>query len=59
MSLLDDLRSWVDAIDHGADPIEALSGHLCGPRCWHWEVISGERKEKLLRAPWNQPGAKR
>ena len=52
--VLQDLKQLLEAGAHGADPIEALSGHLCGPRCWHWEALSEERRQELLKAPWNQ-----
>ena len=52
--LLKDLKGLLDATAHGADPVEALSGHLCGPGCLHWGSLSEERKRKLLKAPWNQ-----
>ena len=47
------LKRWLDVCSHGADPVEALSGHLCGPQCWHWEALSEERKREFLKAPWN------
>lgn len=37
----------------GADPIEAFHGHLCGPRCMHWDAMDQERRQQLLRAHWN------
>lgn len=33
-----DLTRYLDAIDQGADPIEALHGHVCGPDCWHQQM---------------------
>lgn len=50
MGLFEELKRILDAVDHGADPIEALHGHLCGPKCWHWEALSEERKRQLMRA---------
>mgnify|MGYP001397528267 CR=1 FL=1 len=29
------LRDWAKLVSDGADPIEALHGHKCGPTCWH------------------------
>lgn len=29
------LREYVKDVKAGADPIEALHGHKCGPKCWH------------------------
>lgn len=29
------LRDWKKRVDSGADPIEAMHGHQCGPNCWH------------------------
>lgn len=53
--LVDKMREYADNVRHGADPIEAMSGHLCGPKCWHWNQIDEERKKILMKAPWNQP----
>jgi hypothetical protein len=52
--LYDQAKLWAAAVEHGADPIQAMHGHLCGPKCMHWETISVERKAKLRKAPWNQ-----
>lgn len=52
--LYDRARSLAEAVAHGADPIEAMHGHLCGPDCMHWDTISAERKAKLRKAPWNK-----
>jgi len=52
--LYDRAKLWADAVSHGADPIEAMHGHLCGPECEHWETMSAERKAKLRNAPWNK-----
>jgi hypothetical protein len=48
------LAEWYELVSHGADPIEAMHGHLCGPRCWHWDALPEERKVELMKAPWNQ-----
>lgn len=45
---------WWAAVRAGADPIEALHEHHCGPPCWHWETLPEHEKEKLRKAPWNQ-----
>lgn len=29
------LKDWKKLVDNGADPIEAMHGHKCGPGCWH------------------------
>jgi hypothetical protein len=29
------LRDWAKLVREGADPIEAMHGHKCGPSCWH------------------------
>lgn len=29
------LKDWKKLVDEGADPIEAMHGHKCGPDCWH------------------------
>lgn len=52
--LYDRAKFWADAVSYGADPIEAMHGHLCGPECKHWETMSAERKAKLRSAPWNK-----
>lgn len=26
---------YIENVANGADPIEALHGHVCGPKCWH------------------------
>ena len=28
-------RQYKKRVDEGADPIEAMHGHVCGPNCWH------------------------
>jgi hypothetical protein len=48
------LVDWKTVVRYGADPIEAISGHLCGPNCLHWTSLSEERRRVLLKAPWNQ-----
>lgn len=53
-ALFEEFRRWGAEIAHGADPIEALHGHLCGPKCWHWGAMTEEEKERLRKAPWNQ-----
>lgn len=45
---------YADAVKAGADPIEAMNGHLCGPKCLHWSAMSKEQQAKLRKAPWNQ-----
>ncbi len=52
--LLGKFKEYAENVRDGADPIEAMSGHLCGPRCWHWPTMSDEQKAKLKKAPWNQ-----
>jgi hypothetical protein len=47
-------RLYAEVVAAGADPIEALHGHLCGPKCWHWDSMTRERRELLKKAPWNQ-----
>ena len=50
-------EQYAKNVEAGADPIEALHGHLCGPDCMHWETMSEAQKEKLRKAPWNQKKA--
>lgn len=56
--IVDRFKEYADNVRDGADPIEAMHGHLCGPKCWHWEFLDEKQKEKLLRAPWNRPKKK-
>ncbi len=55
MSLFKDVAEYLVNVKAGADPVEALHGHLCGPKCWHWDAMTEERRAELLKAPWNQP----
>lgn len=34
-TFFDALKTYLKAVKNGADPIEALHGHVCGPTCWH------------------------
>jgi len=54
MRLLKDLVEYYENVKAGADPIEALHGHLCGPKCLHWSSMTRERRATLLKAPWNR-----
>jgi hypothetical protein len=36
------LADYLDQVDAGADPIEALSGHVCHPTCWHRQMLGSE-----------------
>ena len=47
-------RLYAEVVAAGADPIEALHGHLCGPTCMHWDAMTPERQALLRKAPWNQ-----
>ena len=29
------VATWFESVHRGADPIEAMHGHVCGPGCWH------------------------
>lgn len=33
--LREKLQEYNRAVAAGADPIEALHGHICSPNCWH------------------------
>jgi len=46
-------KQYAENVRDGADPIEAMSGHLCGPHCMHWGTMSEEQRKKLKKAPWN------
>lgn len=50
----DSIKQYLSNVSLGADPIEAASGHMCGPKCMHWDSMSEERRQKLMKAPWNQ-----
>lgn len=41
-----DLRRYARDVEGGADPIEALHGHICGPDCWHQQLGAHLKKEK-------------
>lgn len=36
--IIRDLKRYVNAVKGGADPIEAMHGHICGPHCWHEQM---------------------
>jgi hypothetical protein len=36
--IIRDLKRYVNAVNAGADPIEAMHGHICGPDCWHEQM---------------------
>lgn len=36
------LRDWWKLVKAGADPIEAMHGHVCSPSCWHNQFIDGK-----------------
>lgn len=52
--IVDKAKFYADCVKAGADPIEAMNGHLCGPKCMHWEYMSKEQQAKLRKAPWNR-----
>jgi hypothetical protein len=33
------LSGFVEAVAGGADPIEAMGGHVCSERCWHYGTM--------------------
>jgi hypothetical protein len=35
---MDDVRRYVRDVRGGADPIEALHGHVCSAECWHGQA---------------------
>lgn len=35
---LDGVRKYVRDVRSGADPIEALHGHVCSAECWHGQA---------------------
>jgi hypothetical protein len=47
--LANDLQRWARLVERGADPIEALGGHECGPGCWHWEHMPEDKRAEILR----------
>ncbi len=44
--VVDGLREYVKLVAAGADPIEALHGHVCGPDCWHEQIKKGLSRPK-------------
>lgn len=50
LEFLTGLVDYLDLISAGADPIEALHDHVCGPDCWHWPAMSEKRRAECLRA---------
>jgi chromosome condensin MukBEF MukE localization factor len=52
--IVEDVRTYARNVEAGADPIEALHGHLCGPGCTHWDHLTEEQRDRLEQAPWNQ-----
>ena len=44
--LFDEIRTYVKNVADGADPIEALHGHVCGRGCWHWAHLSDDEIAK-------------
>jgi hypothetical protein len=35
---MDDVKRYVSDVRGGADPIEALHGHVCSAECWHGQA---------------------
>jgi hypothetical protein len=52
VKLFDEIRDYLELVSAGADPIEALHGHICGPDCWHWPFMSDVDRQRALPA-WN------
>ncbi len=42
--MVDALNRWTRDVEAGADPIEALHGHICSPKCWHQQINSAREK---------------
>jgi hypothetical protein len=38
------IGDWLKLVMNGADPIEALHGHVCGPTCWHEQMQQQGRR---------------
>lgn len=47
--LMGAFRRLCDDLDAGADPIEAMSGHVCSVRCWHYELGDEAQRERIRR----------
>jgi len=45
-ALREALREWNKNVAAGADPIEALHGHICGPNCWHQRMAKASDGEQ-------------
>jgi hypothetical protein len=41
-----EIGRYVKDVSEGADPIEALHGHVCGRGCWHWAHLSDDEIAK-------------
>lgn len=42
--LVDAFAEYARLVRDGADPIEALHGHVCGPDCWHEQMRAALRR---------------
>jgi len=45
-ALRETLREYNKNVAAGADPIEALHGHICGPNCWHQWLRARPKDDK-------------
>jgi hypothetical protein len=39
-AVVDGVKKYISDVENGADPIEALHGHVCSPKCWHQQIYS-------------------
>ena len=45
-ALREAMREYNKNVAAGADPIEALHGHICGPNCWHQRLAKATNGSK-------------
>jgi hypothetical protein len=45
-ALREAMREYNKNVAAGADPIEALHGHICGPNCWHQRLAKATKGSK-------------
>jgi hypothetical protein len=44
--LVDAFSEYARLVRDGADPIEAMHSHLCGPNCWHEQMKSSLKSRR-------------
>ena len=46
--VIEEVKRYVRDVEAGADPIEALHGHICSPECWHQQLRTVSNKNKTV-----------